>query len=231
MSQSVGGFVSRRASGLYSRLRIGELKKLYKYYTPTSINLAGGLPMESTFPFDEMSIKMPQSDEPVNLSLKNKNLFLQYHRGDGIGDLKEWAKKHVASIHGSHCAEAETCLTVGSTDALAKSLQLLDGDTFICDQFAYGAAVSSAAALGRKCIGVEGDSEGMSVQRLIDTVVTARKSGHNPDVLYLVPVGQNPTGMSMTPARKSAIYKACQDLDLIILEDGVFTDDLIFSIL
>ena len=63
-------------------------------------------------------------------------------------------------FNGQSRASTESCLTVGSTDALSKSLQLLDGDSFICDQYAYGAATSTAEAYGRTCLGVESDAEG-----------------------------------------------------------------------
>ncbi len=147
--------------------------------------------MESTFPFNAISVQQTASKAPINLNLDSKNLFLQYHRGDGIPginqfnycstvsisacsyysylflcsvflELKDWTKKHTAALHfsGHSRTSVDSCLTVGSTDALSKCLQLLKGDSFICDQYAYGAATSTAEAYGRTCLGVESDIEG-----------------------------------------------------------------------
>jgi hypothetical protein len=65
-----------KGSGIFQRLKIGPMKKLYQYYTPSSINLAGkvetgrdpssdvviiliaicynagGVPMDKCFPFE-----------------------------------------------------------------------------------------------------------------------------------------------------------------------------------
>ena len=57
---------------------------------------------------------------------------------------------------------------------------------------------------------------------LKQVVESARSRGLKPDVLYLVPVGQNPTGLSMSEPRKREIYKTCQELGLIILEDDAY---------
>jgi 2-aminoadipate transaminase len=64
------------------------------------------------------------------------------------------------------------------------------------------------------------DADGMTPQSLRDTVVAARASGLSANVVYLVPCGHNPTGLTMSTERKQAIYKVCQELDLIIIEDG-----------
>jgi aromatic amino acid aminotransferase I len=121
-----------------------------------------------------------------------------------------------------HSISTPNCVTVGSTDALNKTLSLLDGDCFVCDEFAYGAAVSTGEALGRRCLGVRGDAEGMLPDALRETVLRGRAAGLNPDIVYLVPVGHNPTGSSMSERRKAEIYRVCQELDIIVVEDGKF---------
>src|SRR5438067_736546 len=75
-----------RKTDLYHRLRIGPIKKLYKYITPTATSLAGGSPMDSTFPFSNVTVQVKSYDEGKDqFTLQNsKDLKLNYHRGDGI---------------------------------------------------------------------------------------------------------------------------------------------------
>ena len=62
----------------------------------------------------------------------------------------------------------------------------------------------------------------MKPESLREQVSRARKRGLNPDLVYLVPTAQNPTGITMPEQRKRDIYKACCDLDLIVIEDDAY---------
>lgn len=206
-----------KGSSIFQKLKIGPMKRLYKYYTPNAINFAGGIPMESIFPFEEINVKCV-SGSRYNLK-KGSNLTLNYQRGDGIVDLRDWVQGHTATTHHRH--NFSTCVSVGSTDALAKIYALMHGDAVLFDEYAYGAAVIACETLGRRAIGVAMDDQGMLPNRLRDQILRARAKGLNPDIVYLVPEAQNPTGATMSIQRKQEIYDVCQELDVVIVEDGV----------
>ncbi len=174
--------------------------------------------MDSTFPIKKIGIEL-ESHDRVELTL-GKDLSLNYLRGDGIPALRDWVREHVNRLHQPQ--DFSTCITVGSTDALAKSFTLLSGNAVLFDEFAYGTAVSACRSLGRTCVGVKMDSHGMVPEDLKTQTLRARERGLDPDTVYLVPTAQNPTGVSMPLARKEAIYRVCQELDLIILEDDAY---------
>jgi aromatic amino acid aminotransferase I len=132
---------------------------------------------------------------------------------------KKWIREHIANVHNPP-AGFQTCVTVGSTDAFAKIVTLLGGDSVMYDKYAYAAATATSEALGRVSIGVDMDDEGMTPAALIQQVTLARKRGLHPDIVYLVPVAQNPTGVTMSANRKRELYQTCSELDLIIVEDG-----------
>jgi DNA-binding transcriptional MocR family regulator len=215
---------SRRMSLVNQRLKVGPMKRLYKYYTPDAINLAGGVPMDSTFPIEKLAVNLSHNEE-FEL-IKGKNLSLNYLRGDGMPSLRDWVQSHMTKLHkqspGPDSSPFGTCVSIGSTDALAKSFTLLSGDSVLFDEFAYGTAVSSARSFGRNCVGVKMDAQGMLPDDLRNQTLLAREKGLDPDTVYLVPTAHNPTGVSMSQARKDAIYRVCQDLDLIILEDDAY---------
>ncbi len=191
--------------------------------------------MDKCFPIDRIDISL-QGDEVLtgkksinskgsstfSVSRASSSLMLNYQRGDGIPAMSEWIKKHVTKLHRRDEKEFNSCVTVGSTDAFAKTLVLLNGDACLFDQYAYGTAVAACENIGKKAIGVATDEDGMIPSSLRDTCLKARKTGHNVDVVYLVPVAQNPTGTTMPESRKREIYKVCQELDLVIVEDDAY---------
>jgi DNA-binding transcriptional MocR family regulator len=219
-SQSAGGevFSADKVSSVFKKLKVGPMKRLYKYYTAGAVNLAGGLPMDSTFPLTRMDVHL--NDESSFELQRGKDLFLNYHRGDGLPPVKEWIQRHVNELHQPINHGTESCITVGSTDAWAKILTLVDSDVVLFDQHAYGAAVNACESLGKKSIGVKTDDEGMIPSELRDAVNTARANGLTANIVYFVPVGQNPTGNTISPSRKADLYRVCKELDVIIVEDG-----------
>jgi DNA-binding transcriptional MocR family regulator len=151
---------SRLGSAMFHKLKVGPMKRLYKYYTPDSINLAGGVPMESIFPFTSLDVSL-SNGESFRVSSppsgQQYGLHLNYNRGDGLPPLRDWIKEHVNKLHNPNVS-FQTCMTVGSTDAYAKILMLFSGDTVIFDKFAYGTAVATCGAFGRHAVGIEASS-------------------------------------------------------------------------
>ena len=89
---------------------------------------------------------------------------------------------HMKSIHANQGkSEFDICVTVGSTDALFKTLTMLSGNATLFDKYAYGSAVATSRSLGRTNIGVEMDGEGMLPDDLRKQVLLARKEGLDPD--------------------------------------------------
>lgn len=208
---------SGNTSAVYNKLKAGPMKRLYKYYTPTSINLAGGLPMNSTLPFESVQVNLPNNDSyRVD---RGTTLAINYQRGDGMPALKEWINSHVKSVL-KPVKEVSNCVTIGSTDGLFKILTLIECNSMILDEYAYGHAMVTCETLGKKCIGVKIDENGIKPDDLRRTVVEARSAGYSANLLYVIPSGHNPTGVTMSIQRKEEIYRVCQELDIIIVEDG-----------
>ena len=238
--------LSSDGSYLYNSLKVGPMKRLYKYYTPQSINLAGGVPMEKCFPFKSLlvtvaddlaatttattagaaaaALDVGSAEDTFTLLKEDKTLSLNYSRGDGLPELKEWIQSHTTSLHKKNASSAafSTCITIGSTDAFAKILMLLKGDTVLFDEFAYGTALATAQVLGKNVIGVKMDAQGMIPESLRECVLKARVRGLEIACVYTIPVAHNPTGVSMSRGRKQALYEACRDLDLYLVEDDAY---------
>ncbi len=213
-------FSGDRVSDVFKNLKVGPMKRLYKYYTPDAVNIAGGVPMDSTFPITNIDVNL---DDGTTYSLpKEQSLFLNYQRGDGIPTLKGWIDEHVKAIHQPPNASACSCVTVGSTDAFSKTMTLLQSDSVIFDQYSYGHAVATSQQLGKQSIGVAVDADGILPDALRSSVLAARARGLSANILYLVPTGQNPTGTTMPFSRIQAVYDVCQELDIVVVEDDAY---------
>eukprot|EP01040_Poterioochromonas_malhamensis_P017526 gene17526-20178_t len=206
-----------KTTSVANKLKVGPLKKLYKYMTPEAISVAGGLPMDTCFPFKSIDVNL-EGGEHFHLE-NSKTLLMNYTRGDGIAPLKTWVTEHVKQLHNPR-EGTESCVTVGSSDAWAKILQLVDTEAIMYDNFAYGTAINIAEVMGKKSIGVPFDEHGMIPEQLRQSVQEARARGITVNLIYMIPVGQNPVGITMPTERKEELYRVCQELDLLIAEDG-----------
>jgi len=213
--------ISSKGSSIYHKLTVTPLKRLFsQYITPKSINLSGGLPRDDIFPFSKIEVTVNEPDEPTYTMVNGDlSLPLNYCRGEGYAELRDWISAHVHQMH-NEVHSFRTCVTASSTDALTKIFMLLNGDTIIFDKLAYNSSLSACAALGRNVIGVSSDMNGMIPSSLREQIIFARQQGLNPDMVVLVPTAQNPTGITMPYSRKKEIYQVCHDLDILIIEDG-----------
>ena len=217
MSKINGAIGLARTSAMYKRLKISPIKALYKYYTPNNINMAGGIPLDSTFPFQSLKVGL---DDGSSYSVeKGVDLHLNYHMSDGVRPLRDWAHEHVKSVH-SPPFEHNVSLTVGSTDSWYNIVNMFGADCILFDEYVYGASITPCTTVGNQAIGVKSDGHGIIPDELRRTVLTARNKGFKVDLLYTIPVGHNPLGLTIPLERKQELYKVCQELDLVIIEDG-----------
>lgn len=216
-------FDEAHTSIAYQKLEVSPIKGMYKYYTPTAVNLAGGIPLNSCFPFDSMDIHLSGEHAAGNIfSLENgKSLHLNYHNGYGLDSLRNWTRAHVKALHDPPRA-FEVSMTIGSTDAWDKIVTMISGSCVLFDQYIYGISLTACKKGGKRAVGVPGDEFGICPSSIRDTVLRLRDQGETVSMLYTVPTGHNPTGITIPYSRKQEIYKVCQELDLLIIEDDAY---------
>ncbi|RDW63255.1 hypothetical protein BP6252_10800 [Coleophoma cylindrospora] len=214
------------------------------------ISLAGGLPHPSLFPFQSTSIStypssvvldaagMPKVEQDVlNVTITKEEQTgqmislakaLQY--GSGLGDtsLREWARSFTDTVFGPAYQDFEILLNSGNTDGWCKVVRLLcePGDFVICEQHTYPSAQALWIPMGCQAIPVRMDGQGIipeELERLMENWEVLHPKTKRPHLLYLVPVGSNPTGVTMLGARRKAIYDACVKFDIIICEDDPYS--------
>ncbi|KAF2020212.1 PLP-dependent transferase [Aaosphaeria arxii CBS 175.79] len=218
------------------------LKEIIKFMGQDGmISLAGGLPHPSMFPllnakFDCLPPLSDPSIESNTVSLDisrnstsgklDLNEFLQYGSGAGNKKLLSLTRDLTERMHAPPC-EYECLLHPGNTNAWSKVVGLLceDDDYVIVDEFTYPSAQALWIPLGIKATPVSADEEGLSakgLQKLLESWDEAKQGRKRPSVLYLVPVGSNPTGVTISLQRRREIYAICVEFDVIIVEDDPY---------
>lgn len=212
--------------------------------TPGLISLGGGLPSSEYFPFNELSVQVPQlgqwSEAEVHnhgavikagkhdlrddISAYDINTAFNYGQGAGSAQLLRWVVEHTEIVHSPPYQDWSSCLTIGSTSATDMALRMFckHGDWILSEHYTFPTVVETALPMGVQVAAVEMDEHGMLATSL-DEVLTnwdaKARGGPKPFLVYTVPTGQNPTGSTQNPGRRKAIYKVAQKHDLYILED------------
>eukprot|EP01098_Paradermamoeba_levis_P006140 TRINITY_DN2548_c0_g1_i2.p1 TRINITY_DN2548_c0_g1~~TRINITY_DN2548_c0_g1_i2.p1 ORF type:complete len:321 (-),score=75.79 TRINITY_DN2548_c0_g1_i2:227-1189(-) len=106
----------------------------------------------------------------------------------------------------------------------AKAFEMLiePGDNVLVENPTYSGSLAALRPLKCNLIGVETDEEGLCPNSLEQILETWPSQSPRPKILYLIPVGSNPTGSSIPLDRKKKIYLLARKFNLLILEDDPY---------
>ena len=176
---------------------------------PGIISFAGGLPSPKTFPVAEFATAC------AKVLRDDAHASLQYAASEGYGPLREM----VAAALPWSVDAAQVLITTGSQqglDLLAKVL-IDEGSRILVETPTYLGALQAFAPMQPEVVSVQSDDEGVVIDDLISKARGAR-------FLYVLPNFQNPTGRTMTEARRTALSRRAAELDLPLVEDNPYGD-------
>ncbi|KAK3695067.1 pyridoxal phosphate-dependent transferase [Podospora appendiculata] len=166
------------------------LKQAAKHLkNPGLISLGGGLPCAEYFPFESLSMRVPQPPSfseaatrvdgidvrigkydvtdaaSADASEYDLSIALNYGQANGSAQLTRFVTEHTELICNPPYADWRSCLTVGSTAALEQALRMLCDrqrhDAVLTEEYSFSTALETAAPLGVKVFGVRMDKEGL----------------------------------------------------------------------
>ncbi|KAL9713954.1 hypothetical protein Ac2012v2_002260 [Leucoagaricus gongylophorus] len=200
--------------------------------TPGIISFLAGKPNPIMFPLTSLSFsaRSPHSssatDETTHtLSPDELSLGLQYSDTAGIKTLRDWLYGLQDFSHGRRRGEGwSVCVGSGSQDLIYKSVQALvnRGDPVLIESPVYAGVIPIFKILHCDLIDVETDAQGISAASLRSILENWPLGKPRPKVLYTVPYGCNPTGMTATLDRRMEVLELAREFDLIILEDDPY---------
>jgi len=176
---------------------------------PGIISFAGGLPSPHTFPIDAFAAACATV-------LKNDGkAALQYAASEGYAPLREW----IAQSLPWEVDPAQVLITTGSQQALDLIAKILiDKDSrVLVETPTYLGALQAFTPMEPEFVNVASDAQGIDMRDLAGKATGAR-------FLYVLPNFQNPTGNSMSEARRAALSAEATRLGLPIVEDNPYGD-------
>ena len=212
---------------------IRELTPLLR--EPSMISLAGGMPNPEIFPFKSFSFNVPSKssiinnkDEEITLSFSNDELdkALQYSPSKGIKELYDWIKEWHFSLHNIPYNNWDLCISTGSQDLITRTFDTIldDGDTIIIEAPTYSGTLTYLKSRNINIISINIDENGMIVDELENTLkqLKQNKDIKFPKLIYIIPIGQNPSGSSYSLQRKKEIYEIICRHNLLLFEDDPY---------
>ncbi|MGX1368282.1 2-aminoadipate transaminase [Streptomyces canus] len=179
---------------------------------PEVINFAGGLPAPELFDAEGIA----QAYRAVLDEVPQR--ALQYSTTEGEPVLREALAQRM-SARGPATDADDVLVTTGSQQALSLLATALiePGDTVLVESPCYLAALQAFRFAGARVVAVPGDDEGPDPVALEELVARER-----PKLLYTVPTFQNPTGRTMSAARRAAVASVAARCGLWIVEDDPY---------
>ncbi len=179
---------------------------------PGIISFAGGLPSPDTFPIDAMR----EACERV-LKLDGR-AALQYAASEGLPQLREWVANDLKK-QGMQVSPDQVLITTGSQQGLDLVAKVLidAGSKILVETPTYLGALQAFMPMEPDVVSVDSDDEGVDATDLRGKTRDAR-------FIYLLPNFQNPTGRTMSEARRAAVAQVALDTGLPVIEDNPYGD-------
>jgi DNA-binding transcriptional MocR family regulator len=145
----------------------------------------------------------------------------EFNYGERQGDRRfREALADFLSRHYGHPAQADSLMvTAGNSQALALVCTQLTrpGDTVFVEEPSYFLAFNILRDHGLKLVGIPIDENGMVVENL-----EAALQQYKPTLVYTIPSYHNPTGYSMSAARRQRLAELSLEYEFVIAADEVY---------
>ena len=193
-------------------MRRSEVRELLKLTErPGVISFGGGLPAPELFPLE-------RCEEACRKVLHEGGAdALQYSATEGYRPLREMIARHTRR-YGLNIEADNILITSGSQQALdlIGKVFINPGDHILVERPTYLGALQAWAAYQAQYLTVAMDEDGMRVDEMDD----ALRAG--PKFIYALPNFQNPTGVTLSLARRRRLVELADHYGVPILEDDPY---------
>lgn len=198
--------------------------------SPGILSFLAGKPNPATFPITSLQFMArdpTNADSPIKIELTPLELqtALQYNLTAGIYGLRDWLTGLQEEVHGRKPDDTWTlCVGAGSQDLIYKAITatLNPGDPVLIEAPVYAGILPAFQTLGCDIYEVETDDEGIRSDSLRSIYENWPVGKPKPKVLYTVPVGCNPTGMTASLERRLEVLALARQHNFLIFEDDPY---------
>ena len=180
---------------------------------PGIISMAGGLPSPKAFPLDAFS------EACQTVMQRDGAAALQYSTTEGFAPLRQ----AIADFLPWNVDLEQILITTGSQQALdlIGKVFLDKGSRLLVEKPTYLGALQAFTPMEPVAVGVDSDDEGMLIADFEKQVGTGADKAR---LAYVLPNFQNPTGRTMSDARRQALVETARELDIPLIEDNPYGD-------
>ena len=182
--------------------------------TRVRLSLAGGLPPDSAMPFDAVA------EVVATLMSKRDSSALQYSSAEGDHRLREAIAAWVSPGLGRPVDAGSIIVTTGTQQALDLLARILldPGDDAVVESPTYVGALRVIAPTGARICEIGVDDDGLDV----DILEARLLGGLRPKLVYLVANFSNPSGATISAARRHRLIDLAERFRFVIIEDDQY---------
>jgi 2-aminoadipate transaminase len=198
-------------TGRITSSAIRELLKITEQ--PDFISFAGGLPAPEVFPVAEVA------EATLRILRERGRQALQYGATEGYRPLREWVAEHMTS-EGVPTSIENVLITTGSQQAIDLIGKVLidEGDRVVVESPTYLAALQAWNVYGARYLELPTDDQGMRTGELRQLMQK------RPKLIYSLPNFQNPSGATLSLARRQRLVEQAARSGTPILEDDPYRE-------
>ena len=201
--------ISSRGARLYGSM---TRKLMHLLSDPEVISFGGGLPAWDLFPVEAVraiSDKLLRDDGPA---------VLQYSTSEGYGPLREAIVQRYRQ-RGFDISVKNVLIDTGSMQGidLVSKLLLDQGDTVVVGDPTFLTALQAFGFYGARYLTLPLDDEGMQVEGL-----PALLAQGSVKFIYIMPTFQNPSGRTLSLARRRQLVATAAQYGVPIVEDDAY---------
>ncbi len=150
---------------------------------------------------------------------KGMNDSLRYGNEQGNGNFRASLANYLTQSFGEKVDGTSLFISTGASSALdlLVSLYTHPGDTILVENPTYFLALSIFADHGLRIVSIPVDDEGLDLD-----VLEEKLKKHQPKLLYTIPTFQNPSGHTLSLARRERLIELAEKHDFLIVADEVY---------
>jgi 2-aminoadipate transaminase len=149
---------------------------------------------------------------------------VNYSPTEGVLELREEIAAFMKKYEGVESTVDNIIVTLGGSQALdlVARLMLNPGEGVLTENPSYVNTILDWKQWGAIVTGVKIDENGLDTGELEVTVKRLKRDGKVVKLIYTIPTGQNPSGITMSNDRRKHLLEIAGEHDLLVVEDGAY---------
>ncbi len=204
-------------SNRISSLQPSAIREILKATSNTDvIPFSAGNPAPEAFPID--AVREISADIFTNRPIS----ALQYGVTEGYEPLRQRVTAYMKEKHDVGRDFDSIMITSGAQQVMDLATKVLcnEEDTIICESPSFIGSLNCFRSYKCKLRGIDMEADGLCIEQL----ETALKEEKKARFIYVIPNFQNPSGATMSLAKRRAVYELAKKYGVLILEDNPYGD-------